>query len=69
MGSFWDFFKAKDFVDKLNENEDLEKQMDLYGLEEVEREFVRRGDYEPYNFEEPESGEKLDEDDYYYEDE
>ena len=66
MGSFWDFLKAKDFSEKLNEEK--EREMDLYGLEEVEREFVRRGDYEPYNFEEPESGEKLDEDDYYYED-
>ena len=65
MGLFWDFFKAKDFSDKLNEEK--EKEMDLYGLEEVEREFVRRGDYEPYNFEDDEEIE-LDEDDYYYED-
>ena len=39
--------------------------MDNYGLAEWQKELVRKGDYEPWNFEE--SGE-LDEDDYYYED-
>lgn len=47
-----------------NKDDDLEKEMDKYGLEEVEREYVRRGDYEPYNFED--SKDELDEDDYYY---
>ena len=53
MGLIWDFIKASAFSDSLNDKkkDDLEKEMDLYGLEEVEREFVRRGDYEPYNFE------------------
>ena len=45
-----------------------EKEMDLYGLTDEERELVRRGEYEPWNFEEPSDGEELDEDDYYSED-
>ena len=69
MGLLWDFIKASAFSDALNnkKKDDKEEEMDLYGLEEVEREFVRRGDYEPYNFEDDEEI-KLDEDDYYYED-
>ena len=38
--------------------------MDYYGLEEHEREEVRNGNYEPYNFEDSE-GVELDDDDYY----
>ncbi len=45
-----------------------EKEMDLYGLTDEEKELVRNGEYEPWNFEEPGNGEELDEDDYYSED-
>lgn len=46
-------------------NEKLEKEMDNYGLEEWQRDLVRKGEYDPWNFEE--DGD-LTEDDYYYED-
>ncbi|MBE6140950.1 MAG: SWIM zinc finger family protein [Firmicutes bacterium] len=46
-------------------DEELEKEMELYGLEEWQKEEVRKGNYAPWNFEQ--DGE-LEEDDYYYED-
>lgn len=49
---------------KSKEKDKLEKEMDLYNLEEFEREEVRRGYYSPENFEE----EDLEDDDYYFED-
>lgn len=59
-------FKIIEELSKNTNDKDskLEKEMDLYGLEDVEKEYVRRGDYEPYNFED--SKDELDEDDYYY---
>jgi len=42
----------------------LEKEMDFYGLDESEREWVRKGEFDPSSFEE----EDLDEEDYYYDD-
>lgn len=45
--------------------EKLEKQMDNYLLEEWQKELVRKGEYDPWSFEE--EGE-LEEGDYYYED-
>ena len=42
----------------------LEKEMDFYGLDESEREWVRKGDYDPSAFEEEDLGEE----DYYYDD-
>ena len=65
MGLFSELLNIINESEKEKKNEQLEKEMDLYGLEEVEREFVRRGDYEPYNFEDDEEI-KLDEDDYYF---
>ena len=44
----------------------LEKQMDNYLLEDWQKELVRKGEYDPWSFEE--SGD-LEEGDYYYEDE
>ena len=46
-------------------DEELEKEMDDYMLEDWQKDLVRKGEYEPWNFEE--DGE-LEEDDYYYED-
>ncbi len=43
---------------------ELEKEMTRNGLEEWQKNLVRKGDFEPFNFEE----EDLDEDDYYYDD-
>ena len=42
----------------------LEKEMDAYGLEDWQKDLVRKGEYEPWNFDE----EDLEEGDYYYED-
>ena len=43
---------------------ELEKEMTRNGLEEWQKKLVRKGDFEPFNFEE----EDLDEDDYYHDD-
>ena len=50
--------------DILNDNDDLEERMDDLDLEDWQKDLVRKGEYDPKNFEE----EELDEDDYYYED-
>ena len=44
--------------------EELEKEMTRNGLDEWQKNLVRKGDFEPFNFEE----EDLDEDDYYHDD-
>jgi len=60
-----------DMIDKENkkkkENNSIytEEELDNYGLEEWEKEEVRQGNFDPWNFDE----EDLEEDDYYYEDE
>ncbi len=46
-------------------DEKLETEMDAYNLEEWQKELIRQGDYNFWNFEE---GEDLEEEDYYYED-
>ena len=50
--------------DILNDNDDLEERMDDLDLDDWQKDLVRKGEYDPENFEE----EELDEDDYYYED-
>ena len=55
----------KSFLDILFGSDDTEEDnLDLYGLDEEEKELVKKGEYDPHNFEE----EDLDEDDYYFED-
>lgn len=51
----------------LNNKKDknLEREMDMYDLEDWQRDLVRKGEYDPWSFEE--DGE-LEQDDYYYED-
>ena len=39
-------------------------ELDNYGLEDWQKDLVKKGEYDPWNFEE----EDLEEDDYYYED-
>lgn len=56
-----DYFKN----DEEQKKNDLEKKMDVLGLSEWEKEEVRKGNYNPEDFED----EELEEDDYYYEDE
>ncbi len=51
------------FFDK--EKDELEEEMDNLGLEDWQKEEVRKGRYDPWNFEEDDSD---DEDDYYHED-
>lgn len=41
-----------------------DEDLDFYGLNEVEKDLVKQGLYDPWNFEE----EDLEDDDYYYED-
>lgn len=43
----------------------LEEEMDMYGLDEDEKELVRKGEYDPWDFD-PDN--PTDEDDYYKED-
>ena len=47
-----------------NKSEYTDEELDNYGLEDWQKEEVRKGNYDPWNFEE----EDLEEDDYYYED-
>ena len=62
-------------VSGINESNDkrakdkLEKEMDYNYLNDYEKELVRKGDYDPTNFEYPENEEPLDEDDFYSDDE
>lgn len=53
---------------KNKKNEKLEKEMDYNYLNDYEKELVRKGDYDPTNFEYPENEEELDEDDFYSDD-
>ena len=45
-------------------SEYIDEKLDNYGLEDWQKEEVKKGNFDPWNFEE----EDLDEDDYYYED-
>ena len=51
-------------------NEDLEKEMDVYDLTDEEKELVRSGEYDPWDFEYPSDhpNEEMDDDDYYEDD-
>lgn len=77
MGLFDDLFgtdkkksqQAFGLFSFMNEQQDnkakyIEEELDSYGLEDWQKEEVRKGNYDPWNFEE----EDLEEDDYYYED-
>jgi hypothetical protein len=70
MGIILDLLEG---LSKVSENEEkrkqeeLEKEMDLYNLEEWQKELVREGRYNPWSFTK-EDGELLEEGDYYYED-
>ena len=47
-----------------NNSEYTDEELDNYGLEDWQKEEVKKGNYDPWNFEE----EELEEDDYYSED-
>ena len=65
MGLIWELLKA--FTNGISEGNKTtnEKEMDNYGLEDWQKDLVRKGTYDPYNFDE---SEELEEDDYYSED-
>jgi len=65
MGLIWKLIEALLTDSENNKKSELEKEMDYNSLEDWQKDLVRKGDYEPHNFEE--SGD-LDEDDYYYDD-
>ena len=68
VGRALDLDKSEKPQELSKEQKELEEEMERYGLEEEEKEAVRRGDYNPWDFEYPGQGDDLDEDDYYYED-
>jgi len=68
LGFILGLSEAMEEDEKKKKAERLEKEMDNYGLDEEEKELVRKGEYDPWNFEFPSDGEELDEDDYYSED-
>lgn len=47
-----------------NNSDYTDEELENYGLDEQQREEVKKGNYDPWNFEE----EDLEDDDYYYED-
>lgn len=65
MGLIWKIIEAIALGTSNDKKSKLEREMNYNGLEDWQKDLVRKGDYEPHNFEE--NG-KLDEDDYYYED-
>ncbi len=58
------FFDILDSVDTDDRDDELEQRMEDAGLEDWEKEEVRKGNQDVFNFEE----EELEDDDYYYED-
>ena len=63
MGLFELLF-GTDTKEQKNNSEYTDKELDSYGLEDWQKEEVKKGNYDPWNFEE----EELEEDDYYSED-
>ena len=66
-GAAFGFLAANEWSKRQNNkkgNEKLEKEMDIYGLEDWQKEEVRKGKNDPWNFEE----EDLEEDDYFHDD-
>ena len=55
------------FFDDDEEKNELEEEMDNYDLTEEEKDLVRSGEYEPWDFDYPEDSD-LEEEDYYSED-
>ena len=61
------FNKKEEEERKRKQREELEKEMDNYALDENEKELVRKGEADPWNFEYDVDDDKED-DDYYGED-
>ena len=60
-----DYLRRKEAEEYEAEREELRN---TWGLLDHEIDEVQKGNYEPWQFEEPGSGEELEEDDYYYDD-
>ncbi|MBR1417176.1 MAG: hypothetical protein IJ572_05095 [Bacilli bacterium] len=54
-------------VSEKNDEDELDKELDILGLDEKEKELVKKDGWDPYDFEEDIDGEEED-DDYYGED-
>lgn len=66
MGLIWEILKVvSDVQDENEKKKQQQKEMEAYELEEWQKELVRKGEYDPWNFEE--DGD-FEEDDYYNED-
>lgn len=68
MGFIWNMIMSdvnEDNTSNNNRNEELERKMEAAGLEEWQKEEVRKGNADPWDFEE----ENLEDGDYYEDDE
>ena len=62
--NFFDNKKESTKSNNSNESNYSEEEMDLYNLDEIQKEDIKNGKYDPWDFEEDE----VDEDSYYFED-
>ncbi len=66
LGAIQDITGYHEVSDEERKEQDLEEEMDILGLDEDEKEIVREGEWEPWQFEtDPDD---FDEEDYYHED-
>ena len=63
MNNYFDSYS--DYEEK--KKKQIEEEMEIYGLDEEEKELVRNGEWEPWQFDR--DPDDLEEEDYYYEDE
>lgn len=66
LNNFNHFFREDEEKEEEKKRIELEEEMDIYGLEDDEKELVRNGEWEPWQFEtDPDD---LEEEDYYHDD-
>lgn len=64
LNSFFDYLNSSE--DSREKNKKLEDEMDAYNLDDMEKEEVRKGLYDPWDFEDDEN--TMEDDDYYNDD-